>query len=138
MSVRVFIDTNLLLYAFDKKDKIKQDKIYSFLEEIKEYEIPMISTQSLGEFFNITTKKFHYPKNVILNICNEFCNIFPVCEISKENVLHAMKISDRTQFSYWDSLILAVAIDSGCKKVYSEDLSDGQIVESVEIVNPLK
>ena len=61
---------------------------------------------------------------------------FPVYEIKTENVLHAMQISNATQFSYWDSLILAMAIDTGCSVLYSEDLSNGQEIEGIKIVNP--
>lgn len=51
--------------------------------------------------------------------------MFPVYEITTENVLHAMQISKKTQFSYWDSLILAMAVDTGCSVLYSEDLNIG-------------
>lgn len=55
---------------------------------------------------------------------------------SKENVFHAMEISRKTQYSYWDSLILAVASDIGCSTVYSEDLTSGQTIDGVKVVNP--
>ena len=53
-----------------------------------------------------------------------------------KNVLHAMQLSKTTQFSYWDSLILAIAIDTGCTVLYSEDLNSGQEIEGLKIVNP--
>lgn len=136
MNDKCFIDSNLLVYAFDQNDDIKRKIVCDFLEQLKKNDIPIISTQSLGEFFNVTTKKFKLPKQTAMNICEQFSNMFPVYEISKENVLHAMSISKKTQFSYWDSLVLAVAIDAGCSTVYSEDLSNGQIIEGLTVVNP--
>ena len=62
--------------------------------------------------------------------------MFPVYEITTGNVLHAMQISKKTQFSYWDSLILAMAVDTGCSVLYSEDLNIGQEIEGVRIINP--
>lgn len=62
--------------------------------------------------------------------------MYPVYEISVENVFHALQISKDSQLSYWDSLIIAVAADAGCSTVYSEDLSNGQIISGVRIVNP--
>lgn len=47
-----------------------------------------------------------------------------------------MKISKETQYSYWDSLIIAMAIDTGCSVLYSEDLNNGQEIEGLKIINP--
>lgn len=135
-SQKCFLDSNMLIYAFDKNDSEKMDFVSDFLHKLKQNSEPIISTQTLGEFFNVATKKLKLSKEIATAICEQFVQMFPVYEISTENVLHAMKISKGTQFSYWDSLILAVAIDSGCSTVYSEDLSDGQIVEGLRIVNP--
>lgn len=135
---KCFIDSNLLVYAFDKNDCEKMDYISDFLDKLKQYSNPVISTQTLGEFFNVVTRKIKISKEIATAICEQFTQMFPVYGISTENVLHAMKISKETQFSYWDSLILAVAIDSGCSTVYSEDLSDGQIVEGLRIENPFR
>ncbi len=47
-----------------------------------------------------------------------------------------MRISKNTQFSYWDSLIVAMAIDTDCTVLYSEDLNPGQQIEGIRIINP--
>jgi len=136
MSDKCFLDTNLLIYAYDETDKSKQKLSMDFLDEIKRKSIPVISTQTLGEFFNVAYKKLHFSKEDAIGVCNEFKNFYPVYEISTENVFHAMKISKQTQFSYWDSLIIAMAVDTGCSILYSEDLNNGQEIEGVKIINP--
>lgn len=134
---KCFLDTNLLIYAWDNTELDKKNSIISFLNNIKANSFPVISTQTLGEFYNVAVKKIGLTKDQTYVICEEYSKIFPVYEITTENVLHAMKISKNTQFSYWDSLILAMAIDTGCSVLYSEDLNNGQEIEGLKIVNPL-
>ena len=133
---KCFIDSNLLVYTFDPNELDKMNFISDFLDKIKKTENSVISTQSLGEFYNVATKKLKLSKEKAENACRKFAETFPVYEITTENVFHAMEISRKTQYSYWDSLILAVASDIGCSTVYSEDLTSGQTVDGVKVVNP--
>lgn len=135
-SNKCFLDTNLLIYAWDNTEPNKKNLIISFLNSIKVKSYPIISTQTLGEFYNIAVKKLGLTKDQSYFICEEYSKMFPVYEITTENVLHAMQISKKTQFSYWDSLILAMAVDTGCSVLYSEDLNIGQEIEGVRIINP--
>ena len=137
MPEKCFLDTNLLIYTCDESDLEKQNTCIKFLEEIHIKAEPVISTQTLGEFFNVAYKKLKFSKEDAIVEVERLANSFPVYEITTENVLHAMKISKNTQFSYWDSLILAMAIDTGCSVLYSEDLNNGQEIEGLKIVNPL-
>lgn len=136
MKDKCFLDTNLLIYMYDLNEVIKRDSIVSFVNTIKNKVDLIISVQTLGEFFNVVTKKLKYEKKHAIKFCQELREMFPVYEISTENVFHAMNISKQTQFSYWDSLILAMAIDTGCSVLYSEDLSSGQEIEGLKVVNP--
>lgn len=136
MKDKCFLDTNILIYSCDEADLNKKSLCIKFLERICETEIPVISTQSLGEFFNIAVKKLNFSKQDAVFEVQKLVKAFPVYEIRTENVLHAMEISRSTQFSYWDSLILSMAIDTGCSVLYSEDLNNGQEIEGVKIVNP--
>lgn len=136
MKDKCFLDTNLLIYMYDLNEVLKRDFIVSFVNKIRNEVDVIISVQTLGEFFNVVTKKMKYEKKHAIKFCQELREMFPVYEISTENVFHAMNISKQTQFSYWDSLILAMAIDTGCSVLYSEDLSSGQEIEGLKVVNP--
>lgn len=136
MKDRCFIDTNILIYPFDNSNSSKQKACSTFLTQILVNAEPVISTQTLGEFFNVVVRKLNFPKQDAMFEVQKLAAAFPIYEIKTENVLHAMQISNATQFSYWDSLILAMAIDTGCSVLYSEDLSNGQEIEGVKIVNP--
>jgi len=44
----------------------------------------------------------------------------------------------RYRFSFYDSLIVAAALDAGCKTLYSEDLQQGQRIDGLTIQNPFR
>lgn len=136
MKDKCFLDTNLLVYLYDENELRKQEFLVGFLEKLNGNQQAIISVQTLGEFYNVTTRKLKLTKNQSQFFCDEIRRMYPVYEITTENVFHAMNISKQTQFSYWDSLIVAMAVDTGCSILYSEDLNNGQEIEGVKIVNP--
>ncbi len=75
-------------------------------------------------------------KKAAKELVEYFANKLPVVEISVPLILSAVDISIKSQFSFWDSLILSAADDTGCATVYSEDLSDQQIIGGARIQNP--
>lgn len=136
MKDKCFLDTNLIVYTCDESEPLKQKENIEFLNQIHEKSQPVISTQTLGEFFNVAVRKLSLSKQDAMTETKRLASSFPVYEITVENVSHAMKISNEIQYSYWDSLILAMAIDTGCSILYSEDLNSGQEIEGLKIVNP--
>ena len=97
----------------------------------------MVSTQVLQEFYNVVSGKLKCPKDTAKQLVEDISNNFIVHKNSVFDILHAIDISIKTQFSFWDSLIISAAISENCTPLYSEDLNDGQIVEGVLIHNPL-
>lgn len=136
MKDKCFLDSNLFVYSCDKDEPVKKSLVTRFLEKVTLISEPIISTQTLGEFYNVVTKKLKKTKESAISMCQDISDMYPVYDISVENVFHALQISKDSQLSYWDSLIVAVASDAGCSTVYSEDLSNGQIISGVRIVNP--
>ena len=133
---KVFFDTNILIYSIDENDTYKQNVAKELLEKAAATNTGIISTQSLQEFFNAAVKKLKLSKQTAREYVNLFSQKFPVREISVPLILDAVDISIKNGFSFWDSLILSVANDTGCIIVYSEDMNDGQIVEGTKILNP--
>ena len=134
-ATKIFLDTNFITYIFDSRDVEKQKKARSIFSGLVASQNCCISTQVLQELFNVLTKKLHYSKEdaqrIILNLKN-----IPVREIKIKDVELAIEISIASQFTIYDSLILAAAKALGCEVVYSEDLNHGQVVEGVRIENP--
>lgn len=133
---KVFFDSNILVYFADSADPQKQQIAENLIKNAVISDNGVISTQSLQEFFAATTRKLLCTKEKAKEYVENFSDSFTVEQVSVPLILKAINISIKNQFSFWDSLILSAAIQSGCIICYSEDLSNGQIVEGVKIVNP--
>ena len=133
---KVFFDSNILVYFADSADPQKQQIAENLIKNAVINDNGVISTQSLQEFFAATTRKLLCTKEKAKEYIENFSNSFTVEQVSVPLILKAINISIKNQFSFWDSLILSAAIQSGCIICYSEDLSNGQIIEGVKIVNP--
>ncbi len=133
--MRCFIDSNIFLYAIDDAEREKQLKAQKLLLDLRMRGECFVFTQVVQEFVNIATKKLGFQKSDVLNLSQIFSR-FCIHDNSFENILDAQRISIKTQFSFWDSLIISAAKSTKCSILYSEDLNDGQIVDSVKIVNP--
>ena len=133
---KVFFDSNILIYFADGADPQKQQIAENLIKNAVINDNGVISTQSLQEFFAATTRKLMCSKEKAKEYVENFSDSFTVEQVSVPLILKAINISIKNQFSFWDSLILSAAIQSGCIICYSEDLTNGQIVEGVKVVNP--
>ena len=135
----VFIDTNILIYSFDRLDEVKHQIAVDLLTELVEKNEIIVSTQVINEFIVVMTSKVTYPlslETVELHI-NKFSQVFNIRPIQMTDCIKALSILKRYGFNYWDSLIVAAALKSGCSTLYTEDMQDGQIIEKkLKIANP--
>jgi predicted nucleic acid-binding protein len=128
---KVFLDTNVLVYFYSNTDSNKQRKASS---EILTHQC-VISTQVLSELSNVSIKKLLLPISQIQRDIQELLNYCTLSIIDADTIIHALTVQSRYGFSYYDSLIIASAIESGCGHLFSEDLSDGQIIDGVTVRN---
>lgn len=133
---KVFFDSNILVYFADSADPQKQQIAENLIKNAVINDNGVISTQSLQEFFAATTRKLLCAKEKAKEYVENFSDSFTVEQVSVPLIIKAINISIKNQFSFWDSLILSAAIQSGCIICYSEDLTNGQIVEGVKVINP--
>ncbi|MBP5447890.1 MAG: PIN domain-containing protein [Treponema sp.] len=133
---KVFFDSNILVYYADESDARKQKIAMALIKDAIDSGNGVISTQCLQEFYNVVTKKLLCDKERAKEMVKMFSDNIPVVKISVPLILAAVDISIKSQFSFWDSLILSAADDTGCATVYSEDLNDQQIVGGARIQNP--
>lgn len=135
MSDKIFVDSNLWIYLYDRKEEIKQIKIENLINE--KFNDIIISSQVLNEIYNILSKKIKLAHAEIKEIIIETVANFEVAEIGILDVVKAMEIKEKYGFSYWDSLIIASALENHCSYLYSEDMQSGQIIDNrLTIVNP--
>lgn len=132
---KIFLDTNILAYIFDSRDIAKKTKAKELFSKLVIENSCMISTQVLQELFNVVTKKLKYSKADAQKIITSLLNL-NIHQVSTTDIQLAMNISSESQFTIYDSLIIAAAKSENCTTLYSEDLNDGQVVEDVKIVNP--
>ena len=137
MSDKVFIDSNVIVYAYDSYEPAKQTKAQALLTSAIKEESAMLSVQVLGEFFVVVTRRIKNPLSV--DEAEKIVNILaalPVSEIDLSLVRRAIETQKEYCISYWDSLIISTAEREGCTKVLSEDLNEGQIYNNVLVENP--
>jgi predicted nucleic acid-binding protein len=133
---KIFIDTNVLVYAMDKADPIKQEKARSMLRLLQDDQTGVISTQVLQEFYVAGTQKLNIAPLLIKNIIHSFGN-YEIVIINPELINEAIDCGILNQLSFWDSLIVVAAESARCGKLWSEDLNHGQVIRGVKIENPL-
>lgn len=94
-----------------------------------------LSVQVLAEFYVNAISKLKLPEEQVLRVLEKMRR-YPVVPVDEAVFWSALEIRQRYGISYWDSAILAAAIELGCGTVFSEDLNDGQIYAGVKVVNP--
>jgi len=135
MSAKVFVDTNVIIYLYSSDEPEKQ---FVAQELILTHSI-WISTQVVSEFSNVLRKRFNQDYRFIREAVAELTESSQVAIITLDMIYNAFMLAERYQYSYYDSLILAAALKTGCSKLYTEDLQDGQVIEStLTIQNPFR
>lgn len=133
MHAEFFLDTNILLYAASsaKSEHGKRTKARALLA----MEGGGLSVQVQAEFYVNATGKFKLPHDKVVGIL-ESLDSYPVLALTEAVFWAALRIKERYQLSYWDSAILAAALELGCHTVYSEDLNHGQSYAGIRVINP--
>ncbi len=135
----IFIDTNVLVYAFDADAGSKFDKAQAILKDCWGNQSGSLSTQVLQEFYVTVTKKLTHKvdKQSARNIVQVY-KAWSVHQITPEDILDASEFEEQNKLSFWDSLIVIAAQKKGADTLYSEDMQDGQKFGSLTVVNPFK
>ena len=135
MKDRIFLDTNILVYAYMESDKIKQQKAKALLQDNLN-NIVFISAQVVNEFYSVMQKNKIEHLSIKKNIFDMSAQ-FNISDISFNLILKALSIKEKYFFSLWDSLIVAAALQNNCSTLYSEDMQHKQLIETkMEITNP--
>ena len=135
MNSKVFVDTNILVYLFSETEPHKKQRAFELLGSKN----VVISPQVIGEFVWVMHRKFGVEREKLEIIGSRFLKKFEVVPIDTKVVEKALKIFASYKFSYWDSLIIATALEADCGILYTEDMQSGQVIESkLKIVNPFE
>ena len=130
-----FIDTNILIYALDQADPVKQQKARALLKTLQEKETGVISTQILQEFFVVSTTKLKLNIDLVKKIIITLKN-FKTITVDLKIIEEAIDCSALNKITFWDALVVTTAKAAGCHSIWSEDLGHGQLIDGVRIINP--
>ena len=129
-----FVDTNVLLYLYSEDEPDKKavaSGLFGGTDRV------WISTQVLSEAANVLGRKFGLPHRDIANVIAEACAACNVHVVTKNTIALALRLGERHGHSFFDSQIIAAALECGCDSLLSEDMHDGLLVESrLTIRNP--
>ncbi len=133
MTDKVFMDTNLWIYLYSDDDKsaIVAELVNQNVDDI------ILSAQVLGELFSVITRKKLKTLPAATQIVEDIASLYEVAGLDRFSVAKAIQIHTKYQYSYYDSLIIASALENDCTILYTEDMQAGQVIEgALTIVNP--
>lgn len=135
MPDKKFLDTNILLYSYSEDEADKQSIALQLLEE---YDADVIiSKQVINELTNILFKKFKLSSDEVENVLLELDTVIPIVDFDLSTQIKAIRIKDKYNLQFYDSLIIATALENKCTILYSEDMQHNQVIDGkLTIINP--
>ena len=135
MPAKTFVDTNIWLYSLIQSGNDDRHRQASDL--LIQLDYPVINSQVIREICSNLKKKTRMAEERLRALIHGWYQGCKVVNSNASQHLRASHLRDSYSFSYWDSLIVAAALDAGCTTLYSEDMQHGQKVESeLTILNP--
>ncbi len=138
MSGRFFLDTNVFVYTFDAQAPTKAKKAAALIRRAADTGDGIVSYQIVQEFFNVALRRFSQPMTSA-EAEQYLVTVFrPLLAIHSSPAIYieALRISSKHRLAWYDSLVVAGAIEGHCKLLYSEDFQDGREIEGLRIENP--
>ena len=134
----VFLDSNVLVYAVDPRDKRKMRVAKDIVSSaLRGYRKCAISVQTLTEFVNVAIKKLKKPVDEINDFLNAYMGLQTIC-LDPTMVPRGFEIKERYDIQFYDAMMIAAAERAGATEIYTEDLNDGQLYCGIKAVNPFK
>ena len=135
---RSFLDTNILVYAFDPKAKSKREYAQLRITRALATHDAVISFQVVQEFLGLALRKF--PRPMTQPEAQAYLSqvLMPLCEVWPDASLcsSALSIADETGWTFYDSLIVSATLAAACRVLLTEDLQHGRTIRGIEIRNP--
>lgn len=126
------LDTNVLIYAFGKKDDTRKQIAKEIITKCN-----IISLQVVNEMVYVLLKKFKFQQSEANTVIHFIKQRFIISDLNIATLDQTLKIAAQYGFSFWDSMIVASALNNHCSVLYSEDFQHNQIIEGkLQIINP--
>lgn len=133
-----FLDTNIAIYCFDDTAPLKQSRAKDIMAHGASSGMGVVSYQALQEFCNVASASKRLALSTEQTMAFASLLLAPMNQVAPSLALltAALKIKTDVGYSFYDSLIVAAAVQAGCHILYSEDMQHGQLVAGLRIVNP--
>jgi predicted nucleic acid-binding protein len=137
MSDKVFVDTNILVYAHDMDAGKKHVVSKEVISNLWESRTGVLSIQVLQEFYVTLTRKIPSPieKAFVRRVIQNYLS-WQVVVNDGPILLQASEIEETHNLSFWDALIVSAAFSANAAKIITEDFNSGQVIEGITIINP--
>lgn len=132
MPDRIFLDSNIIVYAFSKSEPEKREIARNLWCQPGAW----VSTQVVNEVANVLIRKFRLPIADVSLVIDQIIRTLPILTVDVEIIRKAFAIANRHPHSYFDALMLAAASHLRCHILYSEDLHHNCVLFGVHIINP--
>jgi len=134
MTDKPTLDTNVLIYAFGKQDDDRKQIAKTLISKCT-----VISLQVANETAYVLLRKFKFAPNELDKVIAFMKQNFVISDLNIHILDQTIKISVQYGLSFWDSMMVASALNNHCSILYSEDMQDKQIIEGrLQIINPFK
>ena len=135
MPDKVFIDSNIIIYLYSEDEPDKRERCQQLVRTHQ----GIISTQVINEVSNVLYRKMNLTVSELRAVVDELFKAFSVSLLNQDSIKLALSILERYAYSYWDSVIIASALENSCSILYSEDMQHKQIIEGkLQIINPFQ
>lgn len=139
MTDKILVDTNVLLYAYDTGEPIKQARAATVIDRLATLRLGVLTPQALAEFFVNATRKIQMPltSEQAYDRIQNYILSWEVLELSGPIVLEAVRGVHIRKMAYWDAQIWASARLHQISLIFTEDFNVGAVIEGIRFVNPL-
>jgi predicted nucleic acid-binding protein len=140
MSGKFFLDTNIFVYSFDQTAPHKSERSAELIRQALATQKGVISFQVVQEFFNVALRRFAHPMNASDAEQYFTVTLRPLLAVHSSPALYleALRLQSRYRLSWYDSLIIAAAMQAECEVLLTEDLQDGQKIGDLRIEDPFR
>lgn len=139
--MKILLDTNILVYAYDPADLTRQMQAIELLDRLQILGFGRLSSQALAEFMNAVIRPLHgMPPRLTVDeaifAIQHFINHFEIYPLTPLTIIEAGRGVRDYQLAYYDAQVWATAHLNQVSALFSEDFNDGATLEGVRFINP--
>jgi len=140
MKDKSFLDTNILVYAYDSSEEEKHPKASRLLKDIWNSQAGVLSIQVLSEFYVVVTQKVERPisSSEAKAIIEDYLSSWEVIEPRGDTLLSSIEAANKYNFHFWDAMIFVAAKEANVIRIYTEDFQRNLEIEGIKFINPFR